>query len=86
MISFATPNGNVLFLLVAKDGKVQTLVGQPTNRQGVLEWLLQNCSNKDQITKVIKFMDEESEAAKKGVQRRAGSTEKNQTTKAANKK
>lgn len=67
MIAYTTPNGNTLFLGKSKTG-VTYVVGKPTNRQGVLEWLLQNATDKSLITEVIKFMDAESEAANKRIQ------------------
>lgn len=67
MIAHATPNGNVA-VIANSGGKMQFFQATPVNRTGVLQWLLENGADKNFVTKVMKYLDAEQEAAQQRIQ------------------
>lgn len=70
-ISHTTTNGRTLVL--GKEGpELHVFVATPTNRQGILEWLLKNSAKKEFVDKVLKFLDAENEAARSKILKTKG--------------
>lgn len=68
MIAHTTPNGNVAVIFMGTNGKPQLFSATPVNRTGVLQWLLENGAEKNFVTKVMKYLDAEQEAAQQRIQ------------------
>lgn len=67
-ISYSSPNGNVLVLVLSDAGKLTNFICEPVNRTKLLEWLLLNNIDTKAAKAIMEFVESESQAARQSVE------------------
>lgn len=84
-ISFSSPNGNVLVLVLSDAGKLTSFICEPVNRTKLLEWLLFNQIDQKASKGILEFVESETQAARSAVGQQVKEAVSNATKKVTRK-